>query len=74
MHAVLASDPEDPDFAPEEPSEEHVALISATIDEQIERIFIDAAGARVARADQRPLARSCATGCRSSPTRASAGG
>ena len=28
MHAVLASDPEDPDFAPEEPSEEHVALIT----------------------------------------------
>jgi len=40
MHAVLASDPENPDFAPEEPSEEHVALISATIDEQIERSFI----------------------------------
>jgi maltokinase len=40
MHAVLASDADDPDFAPEEPSEEHVALISATIDEQIERSFI----------------------------------
>jgi maltokinase len=40
MHTVLASDPEDPDFAPEEPSEEHIALISATIDEQIERSFI----------------------------------
>jgi maltokinase len=40
MHAVLASDSEDSDFAPEEPSEEHVALISATIDEQIERSFI----------------------------------
>ena len=40
MHAVLASDPEDPDFAPEEPSEEHIALVSATIDEQIDRSFI----------------------------------
>ena len=40
MHAVLASDSEDPDFAPEEPSEEHVALISATIDEKIERSFV----------------------------------
>jgi trehalose synthase-fused probable maltokinase len=40
MHSVLASDPDDPDFAPEDPSEEHVALISATIDEQIERSFI----------------------------------
>jgi maltokinase len=41
MHAVLASDPENRDFAPEEPSEEHVALITATIDEQIERTFIE---------------------------------
>src|SRR5579862_3514085 len=41
MHAVLGSDREDPDFAPEEPSEEHVALISATIDERIERGFIE---------------------------------
>ncbi len=41
MHAVLACDPEDPDFAPEDPSEEHVALISATIDEHIERSFIE---------------------------------
>jgi trehalose synthase-fused probable maltokinase len=41
MHASLASDPEDRDFAPEEPSEEHVALITATIDEQIERTFIE---------------------------------
>jgi trehalose synthase-fused probable maltokinase len=41
MHAALASDPEDRDFAPEEPSEEHVALITATIDEQIERTFIE---------------------------------
>jgi trehalose synthase-fused probable maltokinase len=40
MHTVLASDPDDPDFAPEEPSEEHLALIGATIDEQIERAFI----------------------------------
>jgi maltokinase len=41
MHAVLASDSEDRDFAPEDPSEEHVALITATIDEQIERTFIE---------------------------------
>ncbi len=41
MHAVLAGDPEDRDFAPEVPSEEHVALITATIDEQIERTFIE---------------------------------
>ncbi len=41
MHAALASDPEDPEFAPEEPSDEHVALMTATIDEQIERLFVE---------------------------------
>ncbi len=41
MHAALASDPEDPDFAPEEPSDENVSLLSATIDEQIERVFLE---------------------------------
>ncbi len=41
MHAALASDHEDRDFAPEDPAEEHVALITATIDEQIERTFIE---------------------------------
>ncbi|MEA2157437.1 MAG: hypothetical protein QOE11_3577 [Solirubrobacteraceae bacterium] len=41
MHAVLASDPGDPAFAPEEPSAEALALLTATIDEQIERVFLD---------------------------------
>jgi predicted trehalose synthase len=41
MHSVLASDGEDPAFAPEEPSSEALALLTATIDEQIERVFID---------------------------------
>jgi trehalose synthase-fused probable maltokinase len=41
MHAVLASDHGDPDFAPEEPAEESVSLLTATIDEQIERVFLD---------------------------------
>jgi maltokinase len=41
MHAALASDPEDPDFAPEEPSDETVSLLSATIDEQVERVFLE---------------------------------
>ncbi len=40
MHAALASDSTDPDFAPERPSEENVALLTATIDEQIERLFV----------------------------------
>ncbi|MEA2298414.1 MAG: hypothetical protein QOF77_1350 [Solirubrobacteraceae bacterium] len=41
MHAALASNSEDPDFAPEEPSDENVSLLSATIDEQIERVFLE---------------------------------
>jgi maltokinase len=41
MHSVLASDGEDPAFAAEEPSSEALSLLTATIDEQIERVFID---------------------------------
>jgi maltokinase len=41
MHSVLASDAADPAFAPEEPSDEALALLTATIDEQIERVFLD---------------------------------
>ena len=40
MHAVLASDPEDPDFAPEDASPESLALLVATVDEQIEQVFL----------------------------------
>jgi trehalose synthase-fused probable maltokinase len=39
MHAALASAPDDPAFAPEEPTVETLALLLATIDEQIERTF-----------------------------------
>lgn len=41
MHALLGSDPTDPDFAPEEPGMESLSLVTATIDEAIERLFID---------------------------------
>jgi trehalose synthase-fused probable maltokinase len=41
MHATLASDADDPDFAPEEPTVETLSLLIATIDEQIERAFDD---------------------------------
>jgi maltokinase len=41
MHTALASDGSDPAFAPEEPSQESTSLITATIDEQIERMFVD---------------------------------
>ena len=41
MHTVLAADPADPAFAPEEPSDESLALLTATIDEEIERLFVE---------------------------------
>jgi maltokinase len=39
MHSVLSSDAGDPAFSPEEPSNEALALLTATIDEDIARIF-----------------------------------
>ena len=40
MHAALA-DSEDPHFTPEEPSAESVALLHASIDEEIESVFLN---------------------------------
>jgi trehalose synthase-fused probable maltokinase len=40
LHTALAADPGDPAFAPEEPSSESLSLLTATIDEDIERIFV----------------------------------
>jgi maltokinase len=40
LHNVLASDAGDPAFSPEEPSNEALSLLTATIDEDIERIFV----------------------------------
>jgi maltokinase len=40
MHNVLGSDAGDPAFAPEEPSQEALSLLTATVDEDIERIFL----------------------------------
>jgi maltokinase len=41
LHSVLASDATDPDFAPEEPGDEALGLLVATIDEEIERAFVE---------------------------------
>jgi maltokinase len=41
LHTALASDASNPAFAPEEPSAETLGLLTATIDEEIERIFLD---------------------------------
>jgi maltokinase len=40
MHNVLASDPGDPTFAAEEASPEALGLLTATIDEEIEQVFL----------------------------------
>jgi trehalose synthase-fused probable maltokinase len=41
LHTVLASDTQDPAFAPEETSAESLGLLTATVDEEIERVFLD---------------------------------
>ena len=41
MHNLLASDPDDSSFAPEEPSLEALGLLTATVDEEIEQVFLD---------------------------------
>ncbi len=40
MHNALGSDPADPAFAPEEPSVESLGLLTATVDEEIARVFL----------------------------------
>ena len=40
LHNCLASDASDPAFSPDEPSMEALSLLTATIDEDIERIFL----------------------------------
>jgi maltokinase len=40
LHATLASDADDPAFSAEEPSPESVALLTATVDEDIEHVFL----------------------------------
>ena len=54
LHTVLASDAADPAFSPEEPSQEALSLLTATIDEDIERIFLRLPDDERARADRRP--------------------
>jgi maltokinase len=40
MHSILASDPNDPAFCPETPSVESLGLLTATVDEEIESVFL----------------------------------
>jgi trehalose synthase-fused probable maltokinase len=41
LHTALGSDNANPDFAPDEPSQEALSLLTADVDEQIERIFLE---------------------------------
>jgi maltokinase len=41
MHTVLGSETSDQNFSPETPSMESLGLLTATVDEEIERIFLD---------------------------------
>jgi maltokinase len=41
LHSALGSDASNPAFAPEEPSAESLGLLTATVDEEIERIFLE---------------------------------
>jgi trehalose synthase-fused probable maltokinase len=41
LHTALGSDNSNPDFAPDEPSQEALSLLVADVDEQIERIFLE---------------------------------
>jgi maltokinase len=41
LHSALGSEGSDPAFVAEEPSTESLALLTADIDEQIERVFVD---------------------------------
>jgi trehalose synthase-fused probable maltokinase len=41
LHSALGSDNQNPAFSPDEPSVESLALLTADIDEQIERLFVE---------------------------------
>jgi trehalose synthase-fused probable maltokinase len=40
MHSALGSEPSDPSFCPEQTSTESLGLLTATVDEEIERVFL----------------------------------
>ena len=40
MHRVLASDSNDPNFAPDEPSDESLGLLVASVNDDLERVFL----------------------------------
>ena len=41
MHSILGSESSDPSFAPEEPSSESLGMLTATVDDEIESVFLE---------------------------------
>jgi maltokinase len=41
LHSALGSDNADPAFAPDQPSNEALSILTANVDEQIEKVFLD---------------------------------
>ena len=41
LHSVLGSEASDPAFSPDEPSMESLSILTADVDEQIERVFVE---------------------------------
>jgi maltokinase len=41
LHSALGAEPNDPAFSPDEPSVESLALLTADVDEQIERLWVE---------------------------------
>ena len=62
MHTTLGLDASDPEFCPEETSSEALALLTATVDEEIESIFLDLPETDAVAPIARPRRRRCATG------------
>ena len=73
LHTALGSEASDPAFAPEEPSAEALSLLTATIDEEIERIFVELPDDPRRSSRSPAAARTCRSACRRSPTSARAG-
>ena len=66
LHTALGSENADPAFAPEDTSAEALGLLTATVDEEIERIFVDLPElpeATTCWGRSAAAARRCATSC-----------
>ena len=63
MHTLLGSDSDDPSFCPEQPSASRSGLLTATIDDEIEAIFLELPDDTTTSSRSAAAARRCASGC-----------